>query len=457
MPRALWVLLPAAALLRAWACLATEVPGRDGVTYLWMAQQLARGDVQGFLSTVFHPLYPALVAPLLAWFPSLDPVAAGQLVAAGCGTLALVPLAAMAGALHGPRIAAWTAALYACGTWYCRHPAECMSEGPFYLATATWAWALLACRRQAAGAALAGAMGACAWLARPEGAALVVLGAAWLGVRGRRTDAARLMVVALPLCALLPASLALAGHGFVLTPKAAFVYAEGVGGAMQPHWHWLVELAQVPLALGESMGFVAFPLFLAGAWLVRPRALRDPAALLLAPLLVQCLVAPGLFAHHRFFTAQCMLLLPFAAVALVRLLAVPRLRLLAGLVLAALVTSEVRVLVPRNTGRSVERELGEHLAAQLRPGDQVATDMPRLAFFAGRKPPPPRAFTAEDLEAALADPRCTHLALVRGRGGIDVDPVSLAGRGFEPMILPSGLAAAAEARGVLVFSRTTPR
>lgn len=110
-----------------------------------------------------------------------------------------------------------------------------------------------------------------------------------------------------------------------------------------------------------------------------------------------------------------------------------------------------------DTGRSVERELGEHLAAQLRPGDQVATDMPRLAFFAGRKPPPPRAFTAADLEAALADPRCTHLALVRGRGGIDVDPVSLAGRGFEPMILPSGLAAAAEARGVLVFSRTTPR
>lgn len=457
MPRALWVLLPAAALLRAWVCHATEVPGRDGVTYLWMAEQLARGDVHGFLSTVFHPLYPALVAPLLAWFPSLDPVVAGQFVATGCGTLALVPLTALVNALHGPRIAAWTAALYACGTWFCRHPAECMSEGPYYLATATWAWALLACRRRAAGAALAGAMGACAWLARPEGAVLVALGGAWLALQGRRADALRSLAVALPLGALLPVSLALAGHGFVLTPKAAFVYAEGVGGAVHPIAHWFVEFAQVPLALSESMGFVVFALFLVGAWLARPRALRDPAVLLLAPLCAQVLVAPGLFAHHRFFTAQCMLLLPFAARALERLCASPRHRLLAIVVLAALCASELRVFAPRNTDRSVERELGQYLAVQLRPGDRVATDMPRLAYFAGRKPPPPRVFTAADLEAALGDPRCTHLVLVRGRGGIDVEPDSLAGRAFEPMILPSGLAAASEARGILVFSRTTYR
>lgn len=457
MPRALWVLLPAAALLRAWTCHVTEVPGRDGVTYLWMAQQLARGDVSGFLSTVFHPLYPALVAPLLACFPSLDPVVAGQLVAAGCSALAIVPLTALAAALHGPRIAAWTAALYACGTWYCRHPAECMSEGPFYLATATWAWALLACRAQLAGPALAGAMGACAWLARPEGAVLVVLGAVWLAMRGRRAGALWSLAIALPLCALLPIGLALAGHGFVLTPKAAFVYAEGVGGAVQPLGHWLVEFAQVPLAVSESMGFVVFPLCLVGAWLARPRSLRDPAALLLAPLLAQCLVAPALFAHHRFFSAQCMLLLPLAALALERLCASPRHRLLAVAVVAALCASEVRVLAPRNTERGVERALGQHLAAQLRPGDRVATDMPRLAFFAGRKPPPPRAFTTADLDAALADPLCTTLVIVRGRGGIDVSPDSLAARGFESMILPSGLAAAAEARGVLVFSRTTPR
>lgn len=456
-PRALWVLLPAAALLRAWVCHATELPGRDGVTYLWMAVQFAHGHVQAFLSTVFHPLYPALVAPLLACFPSLDPVVAGQLVSAGCGTLALLPLSALVVSRYGPRTGSLVATLYAFGTWYSRHPAECMSEGPYYLVTATWAWALLACRSRAAGAALAGAMGACAWLARPEGAVLVALGAAWLTLNDRRVDAWRSLAVALPLCAALPVALGLAGNGLVLTPKASFVLAEGLGGAAHPVAHWFVELAQVPLAVAESMGFVVFPLFLVGTFLARPRTWRDPAVLLLAPLLAQCLVAPGLFAHHRFFSAQSMLALPFAALALERLFAAPRHRLLAVAVVVALVASEARVLAPRNVDRGVERTLGRHLAAQLRPGDRVATDMPRLAFFAGRKPPPPRAFTNADLEAALADPSCVLLALVRGRGGLDVQPVSLAARGFEPMILPPGLAAAAEARGILVFSRTTSR
>ena len=457
MPHALWVLLPLAVLLRAWACHVTEVPGRDGATYLWMAQQLAHGDVAAFLSTVFHPLYPALVSPLLALFPGLDAVVAGQVVAAGCAALAILPLAAMARALHGPRVAAWTAALYAVGTWWCRHPAECMSEGPYLLLLATWAWALLEPRALVRHAVVAGLAAGLAWLARPEGLALVPVGATWLVLRGRRNHAAWSAAAALPLCALLPVALALAGRGLVLTPKAAFVYAEGVGGSPFPVVHWLAEFAKQPLALFEAMGFVTFPLVLAGLWLSRPHALRSPPALLLAPLLVQCLVAPGLFAHHRFLNPQCMLLLPFAALTLDRWFAAPRTRMLAWTAVAAVVASEARVLAPRNTGRAVERELGVVLANQLQTDAWVVTDMPRLAFFAGRKPPPPRPFTPTDLKNALADPHCTHLAMVKGRGGVDVDVPSLAAAGFEPMILPSRLAAVAQDRGILVFSRTPPR
>src|SRR5262245_61869183 len=43
--RAPWSFLWLAIAIRALVAVRTEVPGRDGVSYLWMAEAFARGDV----------------------------------------------------------------------------------------------------------------------------------------------------------------------------------------------------------------------------------------------------------------------------------------------------------------------------------------------------------------------------------------------------------------------------
>src|SRR5262245_29300257 len=167
----------------------TAVPGRDGAAYLWMAERAAAGDFGALFQTVFHPLYPALVGALLKIAPALDPVAAGQVVACGLGALAVLPLWAVARALSGDRAAFWCGFAYATGAWFARTPAECMSEGPFYLGAAVWAHALLGRRPM-----LAGAAAAFAYLARPEGIALTAIGSGWLLLRGERRNAALALV-----------------------------------------------------------------------------------------------------------------------------------------------------------------------------------------------------------------------------------------------------------------------
>src|SRR5262245_5536717 len=138
MKHRLGLLLALAVGARVWGCLQAPVPGRDGVTYLWMAQQWAAGHFAELCAHPFHPLYPLAVGLLLQLCPVLDVVLAGQLVAAGCAALAVVPLFFATRHLFGEAAATWAAFMYATGAWFVRHPAECMSEGPFYLCAAGW-------------------------------------------------------------------------------------------------------------------------------------------------------------------------------------------------------------------------------------------------------------------------------------------------------------------------------
>lgn len=466
--RAPWSLLGLAAALRTLVCLRTAVPGRDGATYLWMAERAAAGDFAALFQTVFHPLYPALVGALVWLWPGLDPVAGGQIVAAGLGALAVLPLWAVARALFGERPAFWTGFAYATGAWFARHPAECMSEGPFYLCVAAWALALLGGRPRPA---IAGIAAATAYLTRPEGAALAVVGGAWLWWRRDRGAAVVLALAAAPLMALLPLGYLAFGDGFTLTPKAVFNYEVGIGGATAPGWHYLREAAALPLAAAEELGWLWLPLAVVGAVRWRPRHWRDPATLLLAPFVLQCAVVPLLQSHWRFLSAQGALLLVFAGAALPALLAAAarRRRWLPWLAIAALVASEVRIGEARNQERAVERELGRWLRAELRPGERIATDMPRLDYFAGQQPPPPRPILPADIMVRAADPACRFVVVVgelpdlgghgeaARRARTAVDPARLRELGLEPVLPPGLLSGLVAQRGLLIFAKPRPR
>ncbi len=436
--------------MRLFANQRTPVPGRDGVAYLWMAQQWQHGDLGGLFGTVFHPLYPFLVGSLLRVWPDLDVVVAGQLVAAGCGALAVIPIWLLTWRLFGERAANWAGLLYAIGTWFVRHPAECMSEGPFYLLAALWAHWLL---RERPHPALAGFAAGLAFLTRPEGAAMAATALLHLLLHRQHRAALWHAGAALAVGSLLPMGFFAFGQGFTLTPKATFNWNVGAGGSDDSLSYYVLQWLRLPGDAIEGLGHVAALLMLIGAIRNRPQRLDDPRWLLLLPFLLQCAVIPLLKSHHRFVSGFGVLLLPFAGVALVQLQDWLRScrPWLPAVAIAVVIASEARLWLGRLTDRTIERELGHVLAAAMRPGEVVVSDMPRLEFFAGQRPPPPAPIPASVILQLAQRPECRFVALKRGR--TDIDARALAAFGLRPRALPTAVAGHPSAADIVLFAR----
>ncbi|MCC6673391.1 MAG: hypothetical protein IT458_20200 [Planctomycetes bacterium] len=456
------LLLILAAAVRGLVALRTEVPARDGATYLWMAERCAAGEPCALFATVFHPLYAALTGAWLRWLPAgaatpeLAAMAAGQWVACACAALAVLPLHALTERHFGARAALAAGVLYALGAWFARHPAECMSEGPFFLWVAGCAFGLTAAGPGAVGMPLlAGVLAGLAFLTRPEGAALALLGAPWLWLRGARAAALLCAGAAAAVACLLPLGAWLCGQGLVLTPKAGFVYADGIGQpGVVPVLHYFTELGQTLLAAAEAVGFVALPLAVAGLWLRRPWSLRDPAALLAGLFALQVLVVPLLRSNLRFLAGYGMLLLPLAGLAwqrLAPLVAPPRFVARLPLLFLAFLPDLMRLPQARGAERVVERELGLHLRPQLRDGARLATEMPRLHYFAGQRPGPPREIRPEEVLADARGLATRFVAWVPLRTPLASD--ALVALGYRPAVLPEPLARSIAARGILVYER----
>lgn len=447
-PRTPWLLLLLAAVVRAMVCLRTAVPSRDGAQYLWLAERAAAGDLHGLFATVFPPGYPLLTSALLAICPSVDPFLAGQITSAGCATLAVVPIWWLTRHLYGARAALWAGVAYALGTWFCRHPAEAMSEGPFYAAVSLWACLLL---RSAPAAA--GVCASYAYLIRPEGAALHLIAAVWLLAQRDGRALLRFALAAAPVACVLPLGYYAAGHGFSLTPIAGFTYREGLGSADEPLHHYLWHLGQIPLTAAEGLGFVTFPLMLWGIARHRPRSWRAPEVLLLAPLCLQVLVVPMLRSHFRFVGGLGVLWLPFAGVALAHCLdrLASRPRFYRAALVAIVCLAHVGIFDARSQDRIVERELGRALRARLETGDTIASDMPTMLYYAGLQPPPPRAIAREEVEERARAPQCRFVAIVEGR--TQLDAASLAALGYQLAVFPPELASQLKVRGISVYAR----
>lgn len=452
--RAPLLLLAIACAVRVLVALRTEIPSRDAAHYLWMAERVAGGDLAGAFQTVFHPLYALLVGGLLAVWP-MDPVAAGQWIACSTAALAVVPLHTLTLRAFGARAALAAGLLYALGVWFARHPADCLSEGLFFLLVGCAVKRLV---DERGSAVAAGILTGLAYGTRPEGAALLLAGAPWLCLRGEKGRAVRFVLAALPVLLLWPLGWEWLGDGFTLTPKAAFNWAVGAGdeedgGAA----HYLDHLLRVPLALWEAVGYVALPLAVLGVARLRPR-LRDPTALLLALVLLQCAVVPLLRSNIRFLAGYGILVLPLAGVGFAflseRLASAGWQRLARPhwlVVLLAFTPDLVRLPQRRGHERIVERELGRWLGARLEPGESIATDMPRLEYFAGLRPGPPRPVPAAEILEACKRAATRYAVVVQGR--TPVTRHQLLGLGFSEVGLPPELATLAAERTLLVQER----
>lgn len=446
--RSPWILLGLAAAVRAVVAVRTAIPGRDSAGYLWLADQVRERGIGAAFETAFHPLYPLLVALVPG-----ETVTSGKLVAGGLGALAILPLFALGERLFGRVAAAAACFLYAVGIWFARHPADCLSEGPFYLWVALAVWLLS--RPRPAGWAV-GVVAGLAFATRPEGASLVLLGVPWLWLRGERSAALAAGAAFGAVAGLCSLGYWAAGMGFVLTPKLAFNYEVGIGAAEgSAIGHYLGHLVQVPGELCEALGYFAAPLALWGIWRARPWRDRDIGALILALFLLQVAVIPFLRSHFRFLSGYGFLLLVFAGRAWIDVR--PRMARFTKpvqimLVCVVVAGDLVRIPQERRGDRRVFVPLGRWLEPRLGPRSRLVTEMiPRLEYFAGVKPAPNRPLTRQEVLEACRPSDVGYAVFIRGRTGITL--ADLERLDFVPARLPADILTAADARGMVVCER----
>lgn len=180
-------LVALALLLRAIRWWRAGAIGNDGPLYLDMAERMMRGDWRGALAFDYHPLYSALIA--LARPLARDTETAAAAVSCLAGGVAVVALWFFLRDAFDRRIAWVGAALLAVHGHAVRFTAEVQTEGT-YLALFVAATAVLwkAYRTQhIAPAFAAGALAGLAYLTRPEGLGVALVGfalAAHTWIRG---------------------------------------------------------------------------------------------------------------------------------------------------------------------------------------------------------------------------------------------------------------------------------
>ncbi|MGH0034813.1 MAG: glycosyltransferase family 39 protein [Myxococcota bacterium] len=197
--------------VRGVAWLRTAALFDDGPVFLSLAQSIVDGDGSSALRHPYHPLYPALVAGLSLLGPGLENAAAA--LSAAAGGAAVVAFALWLDEAFG-RATAWTGgAILALHPYAVSFSCDVQSDG-LYLALFLWS-ALFLYRAPRTGrwtdAAAAGAFSGLAYLARPEGLGLALLGAlggaVWIGRGDGRARARAVALAALLAAALVPAAL----------------------------------------------------------------------------------------------------------------------------------------------------------------------------------------------------------------------------------------------------------
>jgi 4-amino-4-deoxy-L-arabinose transferase-like glycosyltransferase len=411
MPANAWRLAVGAIVLRAAAALMVVVIDSDGARDLRMAGLLEQGRFAEALTV------PPPTPPLHAFLSALANLAVGNLLISGVavsvllGGLALLPLYAMVLRIWDERVATVAGALYACLPALVDIHAEAMTEGTFmffFLGAMALGWSALEERSWERTVAAAGCS-VLAWLARPEGVYLLplFLAAAALG-RSRFAPLAIAIFLA---------------TGIVLAfPYLSFIHARS--------GHWQSSLSPIPgmirdflagrraagsgtqdfeeyrvvrehgIVLGGArllgsnlFGKVLFyalgPFVVLGCFRARPaeQGRRLLAFLLLAAVGYLVPVALSFAAatpfSHRFLLVPATLLLPLAAVGLIRAAEWTRRRRAIEIAVGTLcLVMIVRDLRPRRADKAGMKEAGLAILQTLGPGRRVFATHPQIEFYA---------------------------------------------------------------------------
>jgi hypothetical protein len=378
-----------------------------------------------------------LCAPWL-WL-GLDPWTVGLWICLLAAGLTVVPLVRIAEHVR-PGAGAAAGVLWASSPLLARNAAEVFSEPPFLLAMALGT--VCGQRRQWW---RVGCWSGLAFWIRPEG----VLLAASFALAERR----RALLSLLPLAAWVLAQAAQRWWprpGFDPLPMLAF--HEHERNDLPERGQWFINRLRNPWAWIEAFG----PAGLLPLVFLLPKQRADSRGLL--PLLWQIVLQIGavcsFVTRRRFLLSAAVPALALAGAALAGLGARWRRTLLALLAAIGLILGWKGVT---DADRVAEREVGEYLGTLLQPDDQIAGDLTRVMWFAGRRPLWPRHYTDDELLAMAAPPEVRFVVLSAGTKRRERDQFDALEAGlrqhFDRLVLPAGLEASARERGLAVFVR----
>lgn len=427
--RLLYPMLGLGFLWRLYIAWRTPIPSEDGVNYLWMAERFAEGEFTQGLSEVFPPLLSLLAALPIAL--GLDPFRSAQLVLCLGGTLAILPLARATEVLV-PGGGPCAGCLLAFAHLPVRFCGEVYTEPLFLLVVGMSVWAGLERRWIALG--LWAGLGF--WL-RPEA---LVVPLAFAGADPRHAWKA-LVPASVPVLALTLWRSAL-GLGFEPVAKLD-LFLERVASDGASPIAFLEHLGRIPWLSVEAYGPIAL-LALWGVFRNRQPGMKPLYWAFLLAVVIICAFLPP----RRVLVSWLVVVTPIAVAgfhALPRSGRVP--------VLWAIVAFGV-VLGLRTThpNRIAERQVGEYLAANLLPGEEVTGGMTRVVYYSGRRPLTPRRFSAEEIVAAASDPTVRYVVLGSRRETTPSVRERLEAV-FKAVQLPGEIEPLARDRGILVLER----
>ncbi|MBL8724221.1 MAG: hypothetical protein JNK49_09250 [Planctomycetes bacterium] len=412
------------------------MPTEDAASYLWMAEQFAAGQAAAALGLVFPPGWPLAMAPFV-WLGGT-----AEWVGAWLGALALgatVPAVRGIAERLRPGAGPGAALCFAFGPLLPRMGAELFSEPLFLLVMAWGTWWGIQGR-----SGWCGLLAGVAYWIRPEG---VLLAVAFAAVQPRRHLRA-LWLAAVAVLAL-PTWRFVVGLPWHLLPLHTFHEQRD---DLPERGAWLRNLVAMPGPFVEAFGLASLLLLAAALrWRRTTSAERSAAAPLWLGIALQVAAVASFVVRRRFFLSAAV---PVATLAGAELARAPRrVRALgAWLLVGSGLWINHNGLIPAS--RQVERELGHWLAAELPPAAQLVSDLPRVAYFAGRKPPEPRHFTAAQLVEQAAAPNVRVVVLAtQSRRSSAAEAAALLAAPFEPWPLPEPLAERCARQGFVVLRR----
>ena len=440
--------------IRLFVSFRTLLPSVDGVIYLHMASSFARGHWKEALARVFHPLYPLSFSPLL-WL-GMEPFDAARLVSSLFGALfTLVVFVTLKRMGFSKWVCVFGAAMTVTPVFPVKYVGDGYSEPLFmFLAGISLCYATRAAgngtRDNRKSVFISGLFSGLAFATRPEGGALV-LGLVFF----MPTKAVFLAAAAIPA---LPYFLSrvLLSSSSLPSPLISFMLYFGPFGEpslLSGAIRFLLHLSRIFILGFETFEPLKWILVLVGTFVLAVRRKRTGPGvyrIFLAVLGLACVGMACFEVKRRYLADWAIIFAVLSAYPLEMALRKPGV-LRFSIIAAFLVTAGidiVRLYPIRREDKVPEKVVGSWIKGKLEESMELLTDFPRIAYYAGKPPPPPRVPTAKEFEERCRAENVVLVILGRGRKLINEFKPPRPWKVLHP---PGEIGKAASRRGIVIF------